>query len=225
MPNLTEYDEEPALPTKFERRLIVRRRWALGGSGLLIAIGLAILGFALWRFFSEERGIGLVIPGCSLTAAGVASGVATLGLVSWAEQRERDRETKEYEHREQAYELIANFMLARFLGQGYDKETDGQLRARAALWGSPQVVQSLATWQQGITGVLERSARDADGAAVMSPSDSALVKRSFATAVAAMRKDLGSSSAQVDRVDILRSIFNETIPDDFFSETPTEPKD
>lgn len=126
MPNLDERDELSAPPTEFEKRLITRRLWALGGSGLLIVIGLAILGFALWRFFTEERGIGLVVPGCSLIAAGVASGVATLGLVSWAEQRERDREAKEYEHREQAYESITYFMLSRFLGQGYNKDTDYQ---------------------------------------------------------------------------------------------------
>ena len=226
MPNVNKHsDEEPASLTKFEKRLIVRRKWALGGSGLLIAIGLAILSFALWRFFSEERGIGLVVPGCSLIAAGVASGVATLGLVSWAEQRERDREAKEYEHRENAYESIANFMLTRFMGDGYDREIDGQLRARAALWGSPKVIQSLATWQQDITKVLSRSYPAEEGGVVMSPSDSALVKRNLAAAVAAMRKDLGSSSAEVNRVDILRSIFNENIPDDFFAKEPAEPKD
>ena len=73
----------------------------------------------------------------SLTAS-----VATNGIVSWAVQRDRDRETAEYKHRE-VYERIATYMVARFLGEQPDLLVDGQLRTAAALWGSPKTIEAL----------------------------------------------------------------------------------
>ncbi|GAA3699042.1 hypothetical protein GCM10022377_10060 [Zhihengliuella alba] len=201
-----------------------RTRLALFAGAFLIVLGLVILSFALVRFITERRGIGLVVPGCSLVAAGVASLVATMGIASWSEQRERDRQAKEYEHREKVYESIAEFMIARFVGKGYDASADGQLRARAALWGSPAVVDELAEWQQALTVVLERSrvfSVDDSGnpTRVMSPQDSALAKRRLGSALAAMRRDLASeTSLEVDKVSILRSIFNEDIPASLYEE-------
>lgn len=212
-----------AATSPFEKRLKLRGNLALGGAGFLILAGVIILVFALFRFIAERRGIGLVAPGCSLIAAGIASGVATLGIVSWAEQRERDREAKEYEHREKFYENIAQFMVARFIGAGYDKQLDAQLRTIAALWASPTVLTCLAQWQQTLSEVMDRSSvASVDAAGTpsrnMTDADSALVKRKLAPALIAMRQDLASiSSTDVDPLVVLRSIFNEDIPDDLFA--------
>lgn len=207
----------------YEQGVATRRLWALASAGLLVVIGLALLAFAWFRFQSAERGIGLVGPACSILAGGIVSVVATFGIESWAEQRQRDREAKEYEHREQIYEAISQFMIARFTNSGYDMNTDAKFRITAALWASPETLNRLAAWQQGLTEIMDASIKRAlDTGVTHSGSSHSLTDpekmkamRLLGRAISAMREDLASTqSAEVSVPDLLRSIFNEEIPDD-----------
>lgn len=56
--------------------------------------------------------------------------VAARSVVQWQEQRERDRETTEYKHRQEVYEAIGTYMLNRLTAQPTDVVLDAQLRTR-----------------------------------------------------------------------------------------------
>lgn len=187
-----------------------------------ICLGIVILAFALVRFIAVTRGIGLVVPGATLIVAGVTALVAQLGLSSWSEQRQRDREAKEYEHREAIYEAIAQFMVARFTRQGYDKAMDAKLRATAALWASPATVQSLAQWQQGLTKVLDAGKARAKAAGQpesnlveLNPEEELQTLKLLGLAIQSMREDLATETNETASVSVLlKSIFNQELPDD-----------
>lgn len=134
----------------------------------------------------------------------LTSYVAGRGLVSWREQRERDRESAEYRHREQVYEELAIFMLSRF-GHSPQLDTDARLRAAAALWGSPETIAALQRWQVRKW----EASRGAVGVVPMTEEDSDKVQRAFGEALLEMRKDLSPTSGRDTDIDtLLGSIFD-----------------
>ncbi len=198
------------------------RIWALRAGGYLLIIGTLLLLVAAVRFFWFQRGIGLVAPACTILAAGVASIVGTLGIVSWAEQRQRDREAKEYAHREAVYENITQFMVARFVGQGYDAALDAKLRATAALWGSQTTMERLGDWQSSLTQILAKASEYTENAenvmsrgVALNDAEQREVLSNLGLAIQAMRDDLATETNQQANVQsILRSIFNQGFPED-----------
>lgn len=176
---------------------------AVGGIGIL----LLVLGTTM--VWSTGWGSSLLIPGATLTTVSLTAYVATNGIVSWAVQRDRDRETAEYKHREEVYERIATYMVARFLGEQPNLLIDGQLRTAAVLWGSPKTIEALGQWQSALSTVLSNHEKDSDGSVSMSPSESQLMKTSLGAALSSMRDDLASGQGSVEPEVLLRSIFND----------------
>ncbi|MGO4297106.1 hypothetical protein [Glutamicibacter sp. MCAF14] len=209
--------------SSFDKKVKTRRNWSILAGGLPVLVGLVLLAVAAFRFWTVERGIGLVAPACALLAAGVASIVATLAVISWAEQRQRDREVKLYEHREKIYEAITQFMVARFMDEGYNAAIDGQLRAAVALWGSAGSISALAGWQEGLTKIIEDNEEQMKKVGspsttrrMLSEQEQHTALRLFGQAVNAMRLDLApEDTEEVPTSVLLRSVFNQKIPDDF----------
>lgn len=174
---------------------------ALGG--LLIALGLLFVWNTGW-------GIELFVPGAALVTVALSAYVASGGVISWREQRQRDREASEYRHREEVYEELAAYMIARFLGQPTDMVKDGALRSSAALWGSEEVVEALKGWQSTLHTILENHGMGGGGVVSMTPDEQIAIKHALAKTLTAMRNDLGSTSGQVslDPEVLLGSIFN-----------------
>ena len=187
---------------------------ALGGLGLvLVLLGVATVWTTGW-------GKDLFAPGATLMTVALTAWVASRAVVKWAEQRERDRETAEYKHREDVYEQLATYMLNRFLAGDTppDAETrlaglrlDAQLRAKAALWGSAATVDALGKWQAKLTQVLANHGLVGGGQTAMTADEGKLLKEAFGDALVAMRVDLGSHTGQlsVRRETLLASIFND----------------
>lgn len=174
--------------------------------------GCAILVLALATVWSTGWGADLFAPGATLITVALTAYVAGRGIVSWKEQRQRDREVAEYRHREAVYEQIVTYMLFRFLQQPTNKALDGELRARAALWGSAEVVQALQHWQACLSQILNNHGMTGGGGVVsMNEEEQHLMKSAYGRALAAMRNDLGSSSGKSPLSEdvLLASIFND----------------
>jgi hypothetical protein len=154
----------------------------------------------------------LLVPLVTLVSAGLAGLVATSSVIEWREQRRRDREASQYRHRELVYEQITQFMVQRFLTTAtIDLERDAVLRSSAALWGSSDVVETLAQWQAAIS-----SARDSagahtrnDGGVPLNAHQGQELKQRLGSAISAMRSDLSPEASQIVPIDsIINSIFN-----------------
>ena len=160
---------------------------------------------------STGWGKDLMAPGATLMTVALTGYIAAKGVVTWAEQRDRDRESAEYKHREAVYEDIVVFMLAQFGIGNYDFVTDAGLRAKAALWAGADTMQALSNWQRMLSVMLSSRSPGPDGALVLLPLEKSMLKAYFASALLAMREDLGPNhSNRLDNVDdILDSMFND----------------
>ena len=185
-------------------KIKTRLKW-LGPIALGVGfLGVAIIGLGLVTVWSTGWGISLFAPGAVLITVALSSYTAGRGLVSWQEQRERDREAAEYRHREAVYEELAVFMLSRF-GDSSAKQ-DAMLRAKAALWGSADTVKSLKVWHQSKAQI----AAGAVGTVPLSDEQSRALKQAFAQAVLSMRSDLApQTSGDIDISTLLGSIFDD----------------
>lgn len=177
--------------------------------GLLVAGGTILCGLVLFaiagiRFFTAERGIGLIAPASALLVAGLTTGTAQLGLETWSEQKRKDRTNAEYEERKSIYLELTQLMIGQLTSR-YDGTKDIELRASIALWGSAQVVKTQASWQQFITEIDVSS-----GSVAMNEEQQMRSKRLLANSILAMRDDLESDKRKSsNQVDIMQSIFNE----------------
>ena len=174
-------------------------------------LGFLLIGLGSTMVWSTGWGGSLLIPGATLITVSLTAYIATRGIVSWADQRERDRQASEYKHREEVYEGIATYMVARFLGQQTDIATDGRLRTIAALWGSPNTIAALGEWQSAIHTVLKNHGLESGGSVSMTPDEGKTIKAALGSALSSMRDDLASTSGQesVETGALLRSIFND----------------
>lgn len=173
-----------------------------------IALGIAILGFALFRFIDAKRGIGLVAPAVTLVVAGVTALVAQLGLSSWSEQRRRDREAAADEQRENIYTRVAQLLVGNFLGTN-DLKADAELRAVVAVWGSSDVVSALGAWQKFVTRIRGSRSPSQDGY-TLNPSEQAESKELVAKALYALRESLQIPDDGVTVQMVIDSIFNDS---------------
>ncbi|TVU61585.1 hypothetical protein FQP90_13675 [Paenarthrobacter nitroguajacolicus] len=172
-------------------------------------VGAAVTGVAFVAVWGTAWGKDLFAPGAVLMTVALTAYIASRGVVSWQEQKKRDRESKEFERREKVYSEIATFMLQRFIATDRtpeevkaDRKTDAELRTHAALWASSGTVHMLAYWQSLLS--------DVDGSA-LTPMQSELLKQSFGRALVAMREDLAPNpdDHELPRNVILKSIFND----------------
>jgi hypothetical protein len=176
-----------------------------GSVGLALVVGgVCFVGGTGW-------GKDLFPPGATMMTVALTAYVATKGVVTWAEQRRRDRDAAEYKHREGVYEEIVVFMLAQFVGGNYDFVKDAGLRAKAALWASPEVIQSLSDWQSMLSTIQRTRAKNSDGSTSLLPLEQKMIKALFGAAVLAMRNDLAPDNTErLKDVDtILDSMFND----------------
>ncbi|WP_284985474.1 hypothetical protein [Arthrobacter sp. fls2-241-R2A-172] len=171
--------------------------------------GAAVLVVAFVTVWGTGWGKDLFAPGAVLLTVALTAYIASRGVVSWQEQKKRDRESREFERREKVYSDIATFMLQRFLATGRtpdevkeDRKRDSELRTHAALWASSHTVHMLAYWQSLLSAV--------DGNN-LTPTQSELLKQSFGRTLVAMREDLAPNPDDRDlpRSVILKSIFND----------------
>lgn len=196
----TTSENEPGWPTGSRHVQWLCFAAAIVGS-VLIAVGLL-----------NSRD-GLVPPGAALVAVALTSYVASKSVITWKEQRVRDRTAAEYRHREEVYEEIVVYMTRRFIVEGnYDMSEDITLRSRAALWGSASTVAALQKWQMEISAILNTRQDRQPGVAVsLTPAQSRSLRSALGDAIVAMRGDLSphSGAAAIDKNTLLESIFNE----------------
>lgn len=181
----------------------------VGGAGaILLIVGLATVWGTGW-------GINVFPPAATLLAAGLASYVALKSVVTWNEQRRRERDQTELKHREEVYEAIVNHMTNSFRNptNPNDKEAvardldnfarDKTNRSKAALWADNATLRALAGWQQRTQEVMKA------GGTVGDLKESLMTN--FYEVVVAMREDLSATgrSEQPDRETLLSSIFND----------------
>ncbi|YCK83036.1 hypothetical protein M1D89_07335 [Arthrobacter sp. D3-18] len=170
-----------------------------------LGFSLVVLGFA--TVWTTGWGKDLFAPGATLLTVALTAWIASLGVISWQEQKKRDRESKEFERREKVYSEIATFMLQRFLSRDRTPEQrkddlwkDAELRSHAALWASPETVHMLAYWQTLLSQF--------DGS--LTPMQSEWLKQSIGRTLEAMREDLSPMGKDDLRRDVmLKSIFND----------------
>lgn len=192
-------------------KLPERLKW-VGVSCIAVGgLGFAIIVLGLITIWKTDWGIALFAPGATLITVALTAYVAARGVVSWREQRERDREAAEYRHREQVYEDIATYMLFRFIGQDTNIVLDGKLRAAAALWGSADTVAALRDWQSSMSRILKDHGVSGGVTVTMTDAESATMKDAYGAALEAMRSDLGSSTGKekLSKDVLLASIFND----------------
>ncbi|UOD80341.1 hypothetical protein [Paenarthrobacter ureafaciens] len=171
-------------------------------------VGLVLVLLGLGFVWTTGWGKDLFVPGATLLTVALTAWVASRAVVKWTEQRERDRQAAEYKHREEVYEQLVTFMLGRITGGAYDEELDKQLRAKAAVWGSAQIIGALANWQTQMTAVLDNHAHEERK--IMTEDEGKTMRDALGRALEAMRKDLSSSNKNaVSRSEILKSIFNQ----------------
>lgn len=174
---------------------------SVGGLVLLVAFG------GVW---GTGWGPNLFAPGATLATAALAGLVTTSGIVSWKEQRFRERERAGYVHREKEYEQVVSHLMARFLKGDYDVVADAQSRGRAAVWAGPDVISALAKWQQEVGRVID-AGTIVNGKVTLSADQQLQLKQLLANVVLAMRRDLETvgEESDVSGGDILKSIFND----------------
>lgn len=195
----------PALAARLKSWPTTRICIFVGTLGLMMLLsGAAFVGSTGW-------GKDLFAPGATLMTVALTGYIAASGVVTWAEQRRRDRESVEYKHREEVYEAIVVFMLAQFGVGNYDFVTDAGLRAKAALWASTETVEALSNWQRMLSVILTSRAPRPDGAMPLLPMEKSVLKAFFGATILAMRADLGPEySGRLHDVDnILDSMFND----------------
>lgn len=175
------------------------------------SVGLALILGGAGFVGSTGWGKDLFPPGATMIAVALTAYVAAKGVVTWSEQRRRDREAAEYKHREGVYEEIVVFMLAQFIGGNYDFVKDAGLRAKAALWASTETIQSLSDWQSMLSMIQRSRAKNPDGSTSLLPLEQKMIKALFGAAVLAMRNDLApDDNERLKDVDtILDSMFND----------------
>lgn len=194
-----------ALVLKINSWPVTRYCLIVGSVGLALVLGGAcFIGSTGW-------GKDLFAPGATMITVALTAYVAAKGVVTWAEQRRRDREAAEYKHREGVYEEIVIFMLAQFIGGAYDPLKDAGLRAKAALWASPETIQSLSDWQSMLGTVQRSRAKNPNGSMSLLPLEQKMIKALFGAAVLAMRNDLAPDNRErlKDVDSILDSMFND----------------
>lgn len=173
--------------------------------------GAVVLLVALGAVWGTGWGFNLFAPGAALLAAALAGLVTTKGIVTWDEQRFRERERSGYSHREKEYEQIVSIMIARFLSGKYDMARDSELRARAAVWAGPEVIRELGSWQHEIGRIISAGTTDGNGQVLLTAGQGARLKQIVASVVIAMRQDLETVGEQTDinASEVVASIFND----------------
>lgn len=185
--------------------------WPLGALCALVGAtggGLVLLG--LGTVWSTGWGKDLFAPGATMMTVALTAYIAAQSVVKWQEQRERDRETAEYKHRQEVYEALGTYMLNRLTAQPTDMVLDAQLRTKAALWGSAETIATLSHWQQFMASVLENHGIPGGGAVSPNETERFLLQDAFGRALEAMRADLAPATGRkrITRGDLLTSIFN-----------------
>lgn len=209
MPNL----ETPNSPCRKPRSVNENRLgWATPACLTVLIFGVALTLVGFFASFGAGWGPSFLAPGATVIAAGTGGYVAVRSVVTWREQRLRDRKAAEDKHREDVYEEIASVMVGRFLGPEDDLRQDSALRSKAALWGSSATVRALAAWQAEITKIKATKDDLTDGTMPLSEDESLQLKNLLGDALVAMRADLSPVDGfdGVAKEDLLGSIFNET---------------
>lgn len=192
----------------------MRLKW-LGAFALGVGLlGVAIIGLGLVTVWGTGWGTNLFAPGAVLVTVALSSYVAGRGLVSWQEQRQRDRESAEYRHREHVYEQLGVYILNRFQGFDVDSRTESELRIGATLWGSEALVTNLGRYQTLISRLLGGAS---SGSITLSPPDKAEMEGIVGDILQSMRNDLQPFTGQkpVSSEVLLSSLFNKSSsPDD-----------
>jgi len=173
-----------------------------------MSLGVVILLFALGRFLFAERGIGLAAPAVTLVVAGVTALVAQLGLSSWAEQRQRNREAAADKQRENTYTRVAQLLVGNFLGAN-DSREDADLRAVIAVWGSAGVVSAMGAWQKFVMRIQVSREKTPQGY-TLQLSEQLESKRLVADVLYALRESLQIPEDGVTVQMVIESIFNDS---------------
>ncbi|GFZ85186.1 hypothetical protein [Nesterenkonia alkaliphila] len=97
----------------------------------------------------------LLAPGATIVAASIAGAVSSQGVISWKEQRTRDRErsdrelaAKLREQREEDYEAVIRHLQESFLGSFTEHEAT--VRRRIAVWASADFMERYLYWRDNI---------------------------------------------------------------------------
>lgn len=160
--------------------------------------------------WGTDWGIDLFVPGAALISVALTAYIAAGGVVSWREQRQRDREAAEYRHREESYEEMAGVVVRSISGHGSDLAVELKYRISAALWGSAETVSALKGYQESVHWILANHGLQGSGSVSMTEPEQIAARAAVGEVLAAMRKDLASTTGQkeVDRETLLASIFN-----------------
>jgi hypothetical protein len=199
-------------------RAVVRKRGPLELAAITArivgGIGIVVLVIALATVWNTGWGISLFPPAATLIAAGLASYVALKSVVTWNEQRRRERDQTELKHREEIYEAIVTHMTMAFLSSLMSSRTDDERKAalvkdatqrsKAAVWADKSTISALARWQQ-----LTHKISVEQGGEPRELKEPLMT--CFYDVVVAMRQDLSghATDMQPDREALLSTIFND----------------
>lgn len=151
-------------------------QWVLASLGALVAV-LAIMGIL------DPSVMAAIL-------ASVAAGFVALAINETVEQRaEREAQSKLRENREEVYIAVVRHLLNSF--GGTQSETEFQVRARIALWASPEFLQAYSEWKSRIATYAGR------GVVAILPEDKTYIQESLSKVVRLARKDLGVEAGGV----------------------------
>lgn len=147
-----------------DERWLGPARFASIATGCLGAI-LTSLGLAM--VWTTGWGKDLFAPGAALITVGLTAYVANKSLVTWSEQRLRDREAASQKRREVVYEgLVQQMTSFMVLGMNPLRQTnpkkyaevvheserrDGELRSSMMTWADEETLAGLAHWRQTLS--------------------------------------------------------------------------
>lgn len=122
--------------------------------------------------------------------ASVTAGLVALSINETVQQRaDREARTKLRERREDVYISVVDHLLNSFGGS--QSETEFHVRARIALWASPEFVDAYAQWKENI------SRYAGQGVVSIPPEDKQSIQESLGKVVRLARKDLGVEAGGV----------------------------
>lgn len=152
-------------------------QWVLLGLGVLI---------------SALTALGVLEPTVmAVILASVATGLVALSINETVQQRaNREARTKLRERREEVYISVVHHLLNSF--GGTQSETEFHVRARIAVWASPEFLEAYAQWKARIAPYAGK------GMVEIRPGDKRSIQESLSEVARLARKDLGVEARDID---------------------------
>jgi hypothetical protein len=145
-------------------------RWLRSAKALAISAGIlgtALVTLGIATVWTTGWGKDLFAPGAALVTVGMTAYIAVRSLVTWSEQRLRDREAASQRRREIVYEGLVQYMTSCFtldlnpLKQAdpgayaqihYEAgRQDANLRSSMLAWADEETLEGLARWRQAVS--------------------------------------------------------------------------